>query len=112
MAKRSAAMLNADLVNMPAPTAWACHPKWDAPASAPTVAQVADAVLDELTAEHQTAGSLGKELKDAQAYVANKRVVKHDDQSVEVYEDNDTAVRYTLTPAKDEVNNKTTITPS
>ncbi len=35
MAKRRAAMLNADLVNMPAPTAWACHPKWDAPRLVP-----------------------------------------------------------------------------
>ncbi len=29
--KGSTVMLNADLANMPAPTAWACHRNWDAP---------------------------------------------------------------------------------
>jgi len=76
----------------------------------PTAAQVADAVLDELTADHQSAGSLGKELKDIQAYIANKRVVKHNSGAVEVREDNGTDVRFTATPSKDTVNNETTIT--
>ena len=80
--------------------------------TAPTAAQVADAVWDELVAGHVVAASFGEELHLAKAVLANK--AEHDTAtSANQYKDNDGATALlTLTPTADDVTGLVTRTPS
>lgn len=66
--------------------------------TAPTAAEVADAVLNELVTEHQSAGSLGAELHLSKAMLANKRVHTVSTGVDRVYDDNGTTLLRTMTP--------------
>ena len=59
---------------------------------------VADAVLDESVSAHQSAGSLGAELRLAKAMLANRRVHTVSTGVDQVYDDNGTTLLRTLTP--------------
>ena len=77
------------------------------------VADIADAVWDELTAGHRTAGTFGLAAQIARAFLGNRRIVYHDQANkLEVYDDDGATLLLTLTPTADMANNKTTVTPS
>ncbi|MEE9293508.1 MAG: hypothetical protein V3W34_00885 [Phycisphaerae bacterium] len=79
--------------------------------TAPTAAQVADAVLDEALSGHQTAGSMGAEVHLAKAMLANKRVHTISTGVDEVYDDDGLTLLRTMTPT-DGGNDKIDVTPS
>ncbi len=66
--------------------------------SAQAKQDVADAVLDEVTSGHQTAGSLGVEMHLAKAMLANKRVHTISTGVDQVMDDDGTTVLRTMTP--------------
>ena len=61
--------------------------------TAPTAAQVADAVWDEVTVDHQTAATFGQAAKDAGAAVRNKIAVNRTTGDQTLYEDDGSTVR-------------------
>lgn len=81
-------------------------------ATAPTAGQVAAAVWDEARSDHDASGSTGQGLNDVRAFVRNKKIVDHGNNSAEVYKDDGSTLRFTLTPTKNESTNKTTVTPT
>ena len=80
-------------------------------ASAPTAGQVADAVLDEMTADHQVDGSVGEELHLCKAVLGNKRVMDTVTRAIEYRDDDGTTPLLTLTPTKTGPH-ELTVTPS
>lgn len=64
-----------------------------------SAAEIADAVLDETVADHQTAGSLGAELHLAKAMLANKRRHTVSTGIDEVFDDDGTTLLRTMTPS-------------
>ncbi len=64
-----------------------------------SAAEIADAVLDEPVSDHQSAGSLGAELRLAKAMLANKRRHTVSTGVDEVFDDDGTTVLRTLTPS-------------
>jgi len=64
-------------------------------ATAPTAAQVADAVFDEARADHDNAGSMGEAINNANAEARNKITVDRDTGDIKVYKDDGETVRFT-----------------
>ena len=69
-------------------------------ASAPTAAQVADAVWDEARADHDSSGSAGETINHLQADAANKKVTDKETGATELYEDDQSTLRLTRTLTK------------
>ena len=65
-------------------------------ASAPTAAQVADAVWDELLSEHTTNGTAGQGVRFVRAFVKNKHVVNRITGDITVMDDDGTTPLFTL----------------
>jgi hypothetical protein len=72
---------------------------------------VADAVLDEATSPHATAGSLGAEVHLTKAMLANTRVHTISTGVDRVYDDNGTTLLRTMTP-QDDGDDSIEVTPS
>lgn len=80
-------------------------------ATAPTAAQVADAVWDEALADHDTTGSTGAAIGDVRADVRNKKKAVASTREVTVYKDDGTTERFARTVSNPD-SDTTVATPS